>query len=495
MDRIGFWNVRGLNKPNKICDVLWFMRHHNMGLFGFMETKVKARRFSKVFGNFGKEWSIVTNYSAHSSGRIWLIWLPSIFSVSSCKVGVQYIHTLVTHRASMKSFWVTMVYGLNDAREREKLWEQISVLATSISEPWLIACDFNSILNLEDRLGTPCTIAEVEKFRTCLKSNDLMDFNTGGIAEFLPEGLMDHSPCCMKLDNQGWNVRKPFRFFNMWIEAPNFLEIVKDAWNCSINGTSMFRLVRKLKIIKKHLKCLNTRCFSNVESEDLAVEKRLIDIQLKKAKAYWMKEGDLNSSYFHSCIRNRRVMNRICSIQNQNGEMISAPNKIAETFVSYYQKLLGSDEGEVMDIHTEVIQAGQVLSESQKHAVITPFTEIDVRNALWDIDENKCPCPDGYTSSFFKQAWEIVKADVCGAVLNFFETGMLLKQINTTSLTLVPKVASATAVTQYRPIACCNVIYKIISKMICTRLKEILPDIISEEQGAFISGGLSLITS
>ncbi|XP_021751627.1 uncharacterized protein LOC110717281 [Chenopodium quinoa] len=339
-----------------------------MGLFGFMETKVKARRFSKVFG---KEWSIVTNYSAHNSGRIWLTWLPSIFSVSSCKVGVQYIHTLVTHRASMKSFWVTMVYGLNDASEREKLWEQIFDLATSISEPWLIAGDFNNILNLEDKLGSPCTIAEVKKFRTCLRSNDQMDFNTGGMfftwnnkqegrdkvctkidrvivyrfwlsifphfsAEFLPEGLMDQSPCCMKLDNQIGNVRKPFRFFNMWTEAPDFLEIVKDAWNCSINGTPMFRV----------------KVNSDPTNEDLL--KQEYEARAEYAKAH----------------------------QNQNGEMINAPDKIAETFVSYYQKLLGSDEGEVMDIHTEVIQAGQVLSESQKHAVIRPFTENDVRNAL-----------------------------------------------------------------------------------------------------------------
>ncbi|XP_021769532.1 uncharacterized protein LOC110733779 [Chenopodium quinoa] len=136
---------------------------------------------------------------------------------------------------------------------------------------------------------------------------------------------------------------------------------------------------------------------------------------------------------------NRRVINRVYSIQNQNGEMISDPRMIAKTFISYYQNLLGSDDGEAMDIHSEVICDGKVLTENQKHVVCRSFTENDVRNALWDIDENKSLASDGYTSSFFKKALDIVKTDVCGA-------------------------------------------------MICTRLKEILPDIISEEQGAFVSG-------
>lgn len=65
---------------------------------------------------------------------------------------------------------------------------------------------------------------------------------------------------------------------------------------------------------------------------------------------------------------------------------------------------------------------------------------------------------------------------------------MILKQFNTTTLTMVPKIEQASMVTQFRPIACCNTFYKIISKMLCKRLKGVLPELLGECQGAFISG-------
>uniref|UniRef100_A0A803NES3 Reverse transcriptase domain-containing protein n=1 Tax=Chenopodium quinoa TaxID=63459 RepID=A0A803NES3_CHEQI len=144
--------------------------------------------------------------------------------------------------------------------------------------------------------------------------------------------------------------------------------------------------------------------------------------------------------------------------------------------------------GVARQIHPVVIQEGHVLTDLQRIALCRPFTEENVKGAVWSIDDDKAPWPDGYTSKFFKESWNTIKKDVCEVVLSFFEHGKLLKQINNTFLTLIPKVAHANVVTQFRPIACFNVIYKILSKMICDRIKEILPVLISEEQGAFVSG-------
>lgn len=65
------------------------------------------------------------------------------------------------------------------------------------------------------------------------------------------------------------------------------------------------------------------------------------------------------------------------------------------------------------------------------------------------------------------------------AISEFFRSGYLLKQWNATVLSLIPKKTNATSVSDFRPISCCNTSYKVISKLIASRLKQVLPQIIS----------------
>ena len=73
------------------------------------------------------------------------------------------------------------------------------------------------------------------------------------------------------------------------------------------------------------------------------------------------------------------------------------------------------------------------------------------------------------------------------AVLNFLNSGMIPHSINHTFITLIPKVKSPVKVLEFCPIALCNTLYKIISKVLANRLKKILPSVISESQSAFQS--------
>jgi hypothetical protein len=106
------------------------------------------------------------------------------------------------------------------------------------------------------------------------------------------------------------------------------------------------------------------------------------------------------------------------------------------------------------------------------------------------MDDNKALGPDGYTSAFFKKAWSIVGADFCSAVKDFFASRELLKQLNHSTIALVPKSSTANSAADYRPLSCCNVTYKVISKILAGRLAHVLDDIISPSQNAFLGGRL-----
>jgi hypothetical protein len=67
-------------------------------------------------------------------------------------------------------------------------------------------------------------------------------------------------------------------------------------------------------------------------------------------------------------------------------------------------------------------------------------------------------------------------------------TGKVLQALNATFITLIPKEGQAHQPRQYRPIALCNVIYKLLTKVIARRLKPILPAIISPEQSGYVEG-------
>lgn len=116
------------------------------------------------------------------------------------------------------------------------------------------------------------------------------------------------------------------------------------------------------------------------------------------------------------------------------------------------------------------------------------FTKEDIKRALFSIPNDKSPGIDGYNSFFFKTNWDILGDEVSDAILDFFKTGKLIKELNVTSITLIPKSDCPKGVSDYRPIACSGVIYKCITKLIAFQLNKVLPNIISCNQGAFVSG-------
>ena len=80
--------------------------------------------------------------------------------------------------------------------------------------------------------------------------------------------------------------------------------------------------------------------------------------------------------------------------------------------------------------------------------------------------------------------------DITNAVLVALNLGIILESINTTFISLIPKIQNPRKVLDFRPISLCNVFYKLISKVLVNRLKLVFPYVVSDSQSAFLSGRL-----
>ena len=110
----------------------------------------------------------------------------------------------------------------------------------------------------------------------------------------------------------------------------------------------------------------------------------------------------------------------------------------------------------------------------------------EIKKAIFQMHPSKSPGPDGMIPFFFHKYCHIIGDDVISAVLSFLKSGHLLRKLNYTHIVLIPKIPSPQRISDFRPISLCNVIYKIISKVLANRLQRVLPQIISDAQSAFI---------
>ncbi|KAL0285378.1 UNVERIFIED_CONTAM: hypothetical protein Sradi_7175200 [Sesamum radiatum] len=171
------------------------------------------------------------------------------------------------------------------------------------------------------------------------------------------------------------------------------------------------------------------------------------------------------------------------------GAVLTDMQDVTEEFVSHFKTLLGGNKNSrVIDLSFLSSEIKHRITPEEAECISAPVTWSEIKDALFDIAEDSAPGPDGYTSAFFKASWSVVGHDISNAVGEFFRTGKLLKQINATILALIPKVQLPSYVTDYRPISCCNVIYKTIAKIIVKRMQLVLHLLIDYSQNAFVPG-------
>jgi hypothetical protein len=157
-------------------------------------------------------------------------------------------------------------------------------------------------------------------------------------------------------------------------------------------------------------------------------------------------------------------------------------------FVHYFTQLFKTETPCNMMQVVEAIEP--CVTPAMNDLLVKEFTVEEVGAALNQMSPLKAPGPDGFSADFYQKNWANVGREVSNAVIHILNNGSMNKDINSTYLALIPKIANPTCVTEFRPISLCNVVYKLVAKTLANRLKSILPDIISPNQSAFIPGRL-----
>jgi hypothetical protein len=161
---------------------------------------------------------------------------------------------------------------------------------------------------------------------------------------------------------------------------------------------------------------------------------------------------------------------------------------MATMTTDFYKTLYMSEGTTDMDSVLNMIHV-KVTAE-MNGALLAHVSKQEVKEVLFQMFPTKAPGQMVFRQNFFQRHWELCSQAVTSVVLRLLRGGDDATEINNTFIVLILKVVSPKELGQFRPINLCNVLYKIASKLVTNRLKKLLPDIISEEQSAFVPGRL-----
>ncbi|XP_073124282.1 uncharacterized protein [Henckelia pumila] len=396
---------------------------------------------------------------------------------------------------------LTGFYGFPERNRRNQYWNMLQMLSQRSALPWCCTGDFNDLISQSEKRGRilhPTNL--INGFREAVVDSGLVDLGmkghwftwekSRGTNSFVEERLdqamatnqwldvfrmaevcnlevvsFDHSAIFLNIYSNVIGKKRRFRFENAWLIESECKSVVHHSWMIGDEGNIQhriatcgthlqkwgdkvnFRFRNAISHCREQLRILKRRRCTSVDDDRIEHIKQNLSSLLaqeevfwkQRAKIFWLQAGDNNSKLFHNYASSRKRKNLIkCDHQN--------------------------------------------------HILIRPYEDQEVWAALRSMNKDKSPGPDGMNPGFYQHFWEITGPHVTTAYLDFLNNGYLSDDINDTLIALIPKKKRPKYLSDIRPISLCNVIYKIVAKMIANRLKGVLNSIISPSQGAFIPG-------
>ncbi|GKB49009.1 RNA-directed DNA polymerase, eukaryota, reverse transcriptase zinc-binding domain protein [Tanacetum coccineum] len=398
------YNIRGLGKVTKQNEIKNLIRNERLSICAVLETHMKKDRIGKVSMDIFGSWAWQNNVDfSRKSCRIAVGLDASNVSCSLINATAQSMLYKVNVLSNQNTFYCTFIYVANKGRDKRDLWKELNLNKRVVGDSaWVIMGYVNVSLNLEDH----------------------------------SEVLKPH------LNKLNW-------------KNGNLFEKVADL------KIKLFNVQRKIDLdpSNKDIRNEGVELLREYKEATMDEEKLL----RQKAKVTWLREGDKNSAYFHTVLKGRINRNRIMSVCAEDGRRYKNYD-VAGQFVKHFKGFLGINPPVTKLTIKDAYLFDKKISKTKATIMTRDVSDEEIKIALFDIDDDKAPGPDGYTSKFYKKAWNVIKGEFCAAINEFFLTGKLLGGINATLISLFPK------------------------SMTPKRIKYALNQIVDENQSAFVPG-------
>lgn len=323
--------------------------------------------------------------------------------------------------------------------------------------------------------------------------------------EYLRFEESDHRPLVTFFNPLRKKKKSIFRYDRILNKNPEVTKIVEDVWTQNARlkvkqkidscRTAIIKWSKQqresnnayLEQLKGKIEKLtvsplqDAALLERLKAELIEAYKKEEDYWKQRSRQLWLHLGDKNTGFFHASTKKRKAINKFALIETEEGETLYKEEEIAATIEGNFQKLFtqqATDPQFLADTLSNTVLP--TVNEAQNEALTKIPSAEEIKAALFSINHEKAPGPDGFSSCFFQRNWNVMSRDIIKEVQGFFLSGNMPRTINETHIRLIPKGMGAKKVADYRPIALCNVYYKIISKLISRRLQPMLKLLISE---------------
>jgi hypothetical protein len=158
-------------------------------------------------------------------------------------------------------------------------------------------------------------------------------------------------------------------------------------------------------------------------------------------------EGDANTKYFHLVANGRHRKTRIFQLED-GMDVITGDARLKEHITSYYKNLFGPPENNQISLDERQTDDITQVTTLENELLVDRFSENEIKAAVFQMDHNKAPGPDGFPSEFYQVFWNLIKNDLMDLFKEFHQGSLHLRRLNFGNIILLPKKEDAKVIQQ-----------------------------------------------